>query len=101
MGDDLFEEEYPLENLDLSTNDFMAKVSLGDFRRAWDTLSTDNEVLEKFALQFKSLEEAVTAVIDLLGMQAVDNTQVVPPSDGTRKAHILHLSGVFIGNIQV
>jgi hypothetical protein len=46
-----FEEDFPLEDLEISTNDFMAKVSLGDFRRNWDTLGADGEVLEKFALQ--------------------------------------------------
>jgi coatomer protein complex subunit gamma len=96
-----YDEEYPLENLELSTNDFMAKVSLGDFRRTWDQLGTDGEVLEKFALQFKKLEEAVAAIIEFLGMQPVDGTGLVPPSDGTKKPHILHLSGVFVGNVAV
>lgn len=100
-GGDGFDEECPLESVELATNDYMAKVALGDFRRAWDQMGTDNEVLEKFALQFKRLEDAVAAVVDLLGMQAVDSTNIVPPSDGTKKPHILHMSGVFIGNMQV
>jgi len=96
-----FDEEYPLEAVELSTNDFMAKVMIGDFRRSWDTVGAENEVLEKFALQFKKLEDAVAAVVEFLGMQPVDQTDIVPPSDGTNKAHILHLSGKFIGNINV
>ena len=98
-----FEEEYPLENLEINTHDFMAKVSVGDFRRSWEQLGGGQEVLEKFSLQFKRLEEAVTATVDLLGMQPVDGTGLVPPSEstGARKPHILHLSGVFIGNIPV
>jgi coatomer subunit gamma len=28
-----FAEEYPLEDLEIATADFMAKVSLGDFKR--------------------------------------------------------------------
>jgi coatomer protein complex subunit gamma len=98
---DGFDEEYPLEALDISASDYMAKVSLGDFRRGWDQMGTDNEVLEKFALQFKKIDDAVTAVLALLGMQAADNTHVIAPSDGAKKPHILHLSGVFLGNIQV
>ena len=31
-------------------------------------MGNGEEVLEKFALQFKKLEDAVTAVIDFLGM---------------------------------
>jgi coatomer protein complex subunit gamma len=98
-----FDEEYPLEALDVSVSDFMAKVSVGDFRRSWDLTGTDGEVLEKFALQFKKLEDAVNAVVDFLGMQPVDGTGVVPPggSDGQKKPHILHLSGVFVGNVSV
>lgn len=98
-----FDEEYPLEALEINTNDFMAKVSLGDFRRSWDQLGVDGEVLEKFALQFKRLEDAVSATVDFLGMQPVDGTGVVPPSESTgqRKPHILHLSGVFVGNVPV
>lgn len=46
-----FDEDFPLEDLEVNTNDYMAKVSLGDFRRNWDSLGTDGEVLEKFALQ--------------------------------------------------
>lgn len=100
--DDGFDEEYPLEPVELGANDYMAKVAMGDFRRTWDTMGTDNEVLGKFALQFNKVEDAVTAVIALLGMQAVDSTNVVAPPDGVnKKPHILHLSGVFIGNLHV
>jgi hypothetical protein len=59
-------------------------------------------VLEKFALQFRKLEDAVTAVIDFLGMQAVDNTRTVPPSDGSgKRTHTLHMSGKFLGETAV
>ena len=50
-GGDGFDEEYPLEALEISTNDYMAKVSLTEFRRVWDGLATENEVLGKYALQ--------------------------------------------------
>eukprot|EP01038_Epipyxis_sp_PR26KG_P005402 gene5402-7486_t len=97
-----FDEEYPLEALELLTNDFMAKVSIPDFRRSWDQFGTDGEVLEKFALQFKKLEDAVTAVIDFLGMQPVDGTGIIAAETlAAKKPHILHLSGVFVGNVSV
>lgn len=98
-----FDEEYPLEELEISINDFMAKVSIGDFRKAWDQMGTDGEVLEKFALQFKKLDEAVAAVVNFLGMQAVEGTGTVnaAASGDAKKPHILHLSGVFIGNVPV
>lgn len=97
-----FEEDFPLENLEITTSDFMAKVSVGDFRRSWEQLGGDGEVLEKFALQFKKLEDAIVAVTDFLGMQIVDGTAVVPSEVLTlKKPHVLHLSGVFVGNVSV
>ena len=69
-----YEEDYRLEELEISTADFMAKVPQSDFRRAWEQIGNENEKLEKFALQFRKLEDAVTAVIDFLGMQPCDGT---------------------------
>jgi len=97
---DSFEEEYPVENLEITTSDFMAKVSVPDFRKAWETLGNANEVLEKFALQFKKLEEALNAIIDFLGMQPCDGTATPKPNAGG-KPHMLHLSGVFMAKKQV
>jgi coatomer protein complex subunit gamma len=95
---DGFEEEYPLEDLEVATSDFMAKVAVPDFRRGWETMDNTNEVLEKFALQFKNQEEAVAAVISFLGMQPCDGTGAVKPGG---KPHMLHLSGVFVGGRSV
>jgi coatomer protein complex subunit gamma len=93
-----FEEEYPLEDLTITTSDFMAKVSVPDFRKAWEALGNENEVLEKFALQYRRVEDAVAAVLDFLGMQPCDGTAAVKP---TGKPHMLHLSGVFVSGEQV
>lgn len=49
-------------------------MSLGDFRRGWEQMGAEGEVLEKFALGFKRLQEAVAAVEDFLGMQTCDGT---------------------------
>jgi coatomer protein complex subunit gamma len=97
---DKFEEEYPLEDLEIATSDFMAKVAVPDFRKAWEAVGNENEVLEKFALQFKKMEDAVAAVLDFLGMQACDGTATVKPNAGG-KPHMLHMSGVFVGGQQV
>lgn len=98
---DPFDEEYPLEELELATSDFMAKVSVPDFRQAWEQVGNVNEVLEKFALQFKKQADAVNAVIDFLGMQPCDGTGHIKPGEGGKKPHMLHLSGVFVGGTQV
>ncbi len=93
---DAFEEEYALENLEIATADYMAKVTVPDFRQAWENVGNTNEVLEKYALQFKNLEDAISSVINLLGMQPVDGTGIIKANNGN-KPHMLHLSGVFIG----
>mmetsp|Transcript_33255 Transcript_33255/g.80443 ORF Transcript_33255/g.80443 Transcript_33255/m.80443 type:complete len:961 (+) Transcript_33255:117-2999(+) len=98
---DPFDEEYPLEELELSTSDFMAKVASPDFRQAWEQVGNANEVLEKFALQFKKQDDAVAAVIDFLGMQPCDGTGNMKPGEGGKKPHMLHLSGVFVGGMEV
>jgi coatomer subunit gamma len=91
-----FQEEYPLEELEISPSDYMAKVTVPDFRKVWEVVGNENEVLEKYALQFKSIEDAVASIINKLGMQPCDGTATVK-ADGSGKPHMLHLSGVFIG----
>ena len=95
---DGFEEEFPLDDLEIATSDFMAKVAVGDFRKSWEAMGNGNEVLEKFALQFKNQEDAVAAVIEYLGMQPCDGTGTIKPGG---KPHMLHLSGVFVGGKSV
>lgn len=92
------EEEYKLEDLEIGTNLFMSKGYFAqDFRRSWEEAGTDGEVLMKFALQFKKLEDATVAVLDMLGMQAVDNTKTVLAPEGPKRTHALHMSGKFTG----
>jgi len=87
-----------MEDFELSAADLMAKVQVQDFRSAWEQIGDDAEVREQYALRFKSLVEGVAAVIEYLGMQPCENT-AVPQQKA--KAHILLLSGVFVGGIKV
>ncbi|CAM9268477.1 unnamed protein product [Ectocarpus fasciculatus] len=100
--EDGYDDEYALEELDVQTRDYMAKVQVGDFRRVWEEMGSDGEVLEKFGLQFRKLEDALVAVADFLGMAAVDGTGVIPSGhEGTKRSHTLHMSGKFLGNVSV
>jgi len=97
-----FEEEYPLEDLEITTSDFMAKVTVPDFRQGWETIGSGNEVLEKFALQFKKMDEAVAAIVNFLGMQPCDGTGKLKPDNANgAKPHMLHMSGAFVSGSQV
>mmetsp|Transcript_2554 Transcript_2554/g.5373 ORF Transcript_2554/g.5373 Transcript_2554/m.5373 type:complete len:944 (-) Transcript_2554:213-3044(-) len=97
-----FEEEYPLEDLEITTSDFMAKVTVPDFRKGWETVGNGNEVLEKFALQFKKMDEAVAGIVSFLGMQPCDGTGKLKPENANgAKPHMLHMSGAFVTGSQV
>jgi coatomer protein complex subunit gamma len=98
---DGYDEEYALEDAEITIDDFMTKRSLGDFKRSWEQMDSDFEVREQYALQFKRLDEAVKAVLDLLGMQAADGTGTVPTGDQAKRTHTLHLAGVFLGGVSV
>ncbi|KDO33518.1 hypothetical protein SPRG_01590 [Saprolegnia parasitica CBS 223.65] len=97
-GDMGYNEEYPMEDLELSAADFMAKVQVPDFRSAWEHIGDEHEVREQYALRFQSLVEGVGAVIEYLGMFACDNSSVPAPK---AKSHVLILSGVFVGGVKV
>lgn len=99
--EDGYDEEYPLESFAVETHDYMRKVTVGDFRRSWEAVGSDGEVLEKYGLPFKKLEEAMNNVVDSLGMQPVDGTGNASAIDLTKRVHTLHLSGVFLGNVHV
>ncbi len=77
------------------------QVSVVDFQRSWQEMGPDTEVIESFSLQFRGLADAVSGVIDFLGMQPCDSTHLVPAVTDPSKPHMLHLSGVFIDNVSV
>ncbi|CAI5712794.1 unnamed protein product [Hyaloperonospora brassicae] len=97
VEDDGFDEEYPMEDIDISASDLMAKISVNDFRSAWERIGDSAEVKGSYGLKYKSIVEGVAAVIENLGMQPCENTAVPQPK---AKAHILLLSGVFVGGLK-
>jgi coatomer subunit gamma len=91
---DSYEEEYAVEDLLINVSDYMAKVAVADFGSSWDTLGADNEILQKFEMQYKDKSDAIPAIIGTLGMQPCDGTAIVKANS---KAHMLHLSGMLVG----
>jgi len=96
---DAFEEEYPLEDLSITTADYVAKVAVPDFRKAWEDVGNSNELMSKFSLQYKTLADGLKAVVNMLGMQPCDGTGALKEEEP--KSHMLHMSGVFIGGKSV
>merc|ERR1712025_475388 len=92
-----YEEEYKLEDINILIADFMAKVSIPDFREAWEDMEMTNEVLEKYGMAFETLDNAVGKILELLGMQPCDGTEIVKKStDSNNKTHMIHACGVLI-----
>ncbi|KAJ8450881.1 hypothetical protein Cgig2_032506 [Carnegiea gigantea] len=99
VEEDGVEDEYQLEDLEVAAADYMLKIGVSNFRNAWETMGPDFEKVDEYGLgPRESLAEAVTAVINLLGMQPCEGTEVVPSNS---RSHTCLLSGVFIGNVKV
>ncbi|KAG2318618.1 hypothetical protein Bca4012_055179 [Brassica carinata] len=97
--DDGVEDEYQLEDLEVVSADYMLKVSVSNFRNAWESMNEEDEHVDEYGLgQRESLGEAIKAVIDLLGMQPCEGTETVPSN---ARSHTCLLSGVYIGNVKV
>eukprot|EP00163_Fabomonas_tropica_P029787 TRINITY_DN6527_c0_g1_i1.p1 TRINITY_DN6527_c0_g1~~TRINITY_DN6527_c0_g1_i1.p1 ORF type:complete len:889 (-),score=290.72 TRINITY_DN6527_c0_g1_i1:395-3061(-) len=94
-----YDDEYQLEDLELNTADFMARWNVTDFANAWEQeIGDQNQVVETYSLpNFKSVQAAVTAVLDFLGMTPVDRSHIV----GKGKTHKLMLAGMFMGEHKV
>lgn len=68
--DDGVEDEYQLEDLEVVAADYILKVGVSNFRNAWESMDPDTERIDEYGLgPRESLAEAVSAVINLLGMQ--------------------------------
>jgi len=93
-----YEEEYPVENVEILVPDFIVHSRVPDFRRYWESTGNAHEILQKFSLQEQDVASAVKAVIDCMGMQPCDGTHAVKPS---ARQHMLHLSGTFLGGVTV
>mmetsp|Transcript_68621 Transcript_68621/g.146918 ORF Transcript_68621/g.146918 Transcript_68621/m.146918 type:complete len:937 (-) Transcript_68621:64-2874(-) len=97
-GDDLgFEDDYPVENVVITTGDYMFPKALqgGQFKSVWEQLAAQGaESQQKMALNFKSLETAAEGVMKALNMEACDRTGTV---EAGVKGHTLNLSGAFLG----
>lgn len=97
-GDEGYDDEYCLEELEISSADYMKRVPVVDFREAWDTIGNSCEVVETFSLSYSALKVAMDAVIDFLGMHICENTG--NPAEAAR-THTVLLSGIFLGGMNV
>ncbi|PAN50733.1 hypothetical protein PAHAL_9G542100 [Panicum hallii] len=97
--EDGVEDEYQLEEFEVAAADYMLRVPVSNFRNAWENMDPESERVDEYGLGVReSLAEAVSAVINILGMQPCEGTEVVPKN---ARSHSCLLSGVFIGDVKV
>uniref|UniRef100_A0A8K9X8D4 Coatomer subunit gamma n=1 Tax=Oncorhynchus mykiss TaxID=8022 RepID=A0A8K9X8D4_ONCMY len=97
--DDGYDDEYVLEDLEVTVADHIQKVLKPNFAAAWDEVGDDFEKEETFALaSVRTLDEAVGNIISFLGMQPCERSDKVPEN---KNSHILFLAGVFRGGHDV
>nr|XP_033782639.1 coatomer subunit gamma-1 isoform X2 [Geotrypetes seraphini] len=90
-----YEDEYVLEDIEVTVADHIQKVLKPNFSAAWDEVGDEYEKEETFTLSsIKTLEEAVGNIVKFLGMQPCERSDKVPEN---KNAHTLLLAGVFRG----
>ena len=93
--EDGYDDEYTLEDADVAATDFVNPVPTANFRKTWDELPPETERSDDYGLGTReSLEEAVEAVMQILGMTPCEGTEAVPPN---ARSHAVLLSGRLCG----
>ena len=91
-SDEGYDDEYQLEDLDITVADYVQRVMKGNFAAAWEELGEENELEDTYSLPFKTLDEAVKNLCMYLGLQPCERSDRVPEG---KSSHTLLLSGVF------
>jgi len=97
-SEDGYDDEYQLEDIDVTVADHVARVMKGNFGAAWEEIGAEHEMEDTFQLPFKTLEEAVKNMVTYLGLQPSERSDKV--AEG-RSSHTLLLSGLYRGGIEV
>lgn len=88
---DGYEDEYVLEDIEITVADFVQRAMKANFSAAWDELGPTNELEDTYTLSsMKSLEEAVKNVVLHLGLQACERSDKIPEG---KSSHSLFLAG--------
>ena len=91
-SDEGYDDEYQLEDLEISVADYVQRVMKGNFGAAWEELGEENELEDTYSLPFKTLDDAVKNIVMYLGLQPCERSDRVPEG---KNSHTLLLSGLF------
>lgn len=68
--DDGYQDEYQLEDLEVTPSDYVRAEAVPNFRAVWEELGEESEMADSYGLGTRdSIQEAVEAVVATLGMQ--------------------------------
>ncbi|ORZ41648.1 adaptin N terminal region-domain-containing protein [Catenaria anguillulae PL171] len=90
-----YNDEYNLEDVDLTLADYMLPTAVPDFSSAWSSLPA--ELIQTFQVP-GTLHASVGNLLTLLGMQALEGSGNVAKD---RASHVLVMAGVFMGGFPV
>ncbi|KAJ3895815.1 coatomer subunit gamma [Lentinula edodes] len=92
--DEGYEDEYPLEDVELSAGGDYIIPSYATFGSEWDRMRAGPSAVETFALSsMESLKSACDSIIEVLKMEPLGGSE--SPQSST--VHVLQLSGLVIG----
>ncbi|XP_052869938.1 coatomer subunit gamma [Anopheles cruzii] len=100
-SDDGYDDEYMLEDIEITVADQMQKSKKQNFLAAWDSADTEEwvEAEDTFELSsVSSLPDAVNTILKFLGLAAVNMSEFVSDAAST---HTLLCSGSFRGGVDV
>ncbi|CAO3626491.1 unnamed protein product [Cunninghamella echinulata] len=93
-----YDDEYQIDDVEVLISDYIRHNYVSQFTQEWEAL--ENELVETFTLDKEkapSLKVACGSIIDLLGMQALEDS-ALPKS---ASVHTLLLAGTFLGDVKV
>merc|ERR1712203_675285 len=76
-SDDGYDDEYQLEDIDVTVADHVSRVMKGNFGAAWEEIGEEFELEDTFQLPFKTMEEAVKNIVTYLGLQPCERSDKV------------------------
>lgn len=92
------EENFLLEDLQIELADFMVSMRK-NFKHVWiHGLSVKDEVEHIFSLEARKLNQVVPNMINVLGMEVFDGTDIVPAG---KRQHELRLGALFHGRTEI
>ena len=94
-----YEDEYQLEDVVAYGSDYVKPAYVSSFGEAWESAAEESEVVDSYGLgQRDSLQDAVEAVVRLMGMAACEGSDAVPPN---ARSHAAMLAGTIVGDVPV